>query len=147
MTPQPQQTDVDEDVLVKTIRIDARPETVFAFFTEADKATEWLCEEATLDARPGGICRQVHRDEEGKLHEMVGEFTEVTPVSRVVFTWGFEELALDPRTSRVEVDLEPDGDGTVLTLSHYAPSRHRADHEHGWSILLPRLVEAAAKAS
>lgn len=47
--------------IVKEIRIDASSETVFAFFTEPEKLTRWLCDETTVDPRPGGVNHQTHR--------------------------------------------------------------------------------------
>jgi uncharacterized protein YndB with AHSA1/START domain len=144
MTPQmPTDTTTYEDVLVKEIHVDARPETVFAFFTEPAKMTQWLCEAAELDPRPGGICHQTHRDDDGVPHEMVGEYVELDPPHRVTFTWAFSEGSLHSGDdSKVTVELRPDGDGTAVTLSHYGARSHRADRDGGWSRLLPRLAGA-----
>ena len=40
--------------LEKEVRIEARPETVFPFFTDPAKLTRWKGRSATLDPRPGG---------------------------------------------------------------------------------------------
>ena len=40
--------------VVREIAIDASPETVWSFLVEPDKATRWMGETASLDARPGG---------------------------------------------------------------------------------------------
>ena len=44
-----------------------------------------------------------------------GEFVEVVPHRRVVFTWGWESelFAVPPASTRVEVALVPDGTGTL----------------------------------
>jgi uncharacterized protein YndB with AHSA1/START domain len=131
--------------IVKEAFIDARPETVFAFFTEPDLLTRWLAEQATLDARPGGACHQVHRGDDGELYSMRGEFVEVVPHTRVVFTWGFEEASVGvaPGASTVEVTLEPDGDGTLLRLEHRdLPDGAVGDHTQGWDEMLRRLSGA-----
>src|SRR5213080_2708377 len=39
------------------LRIAARPETVFGYFTDPEKMVQWMGAEATLDPRPGGVCR------------------------------------------------------------------------------------------
>jgi mannose-6-phosphate isomerase-like protein (cupin superfamily) len=70
----------------REIRIDARPETVFEFFTDPALLLRWKGLEADLDARPGGIYRVVVN----ARSTVRGEFVEVEPPSRVVFTWGFE---------------------------------------------------------
>jgi uncharacterized protein YndB with AHSA1/START domain len=136
---------VRTDPIVKEVRIDATPDTVFAYFTEPDKITRWLAEEATLDPRAGGINHQTHRDDDGKRYSLRGEFVEVSPPSRVVFTWGFEEssVGIEPGGSTVEVTLRPDGDGTLLRLVHRdLPAATRGDHDAGWAAMLERLADA-----
>jgi uncharacterized protein YndB with AHSA1/START domain len=136
---------VRTEPIVKEIRIEARPETVFGFFTEPDKLTRWLAAEATTDPRPGGINHQTHHSQ-GRDYYMRGEFVEVTPPSRVVFTWGFEndDVTINPGDSTVEVTLEPDGDGTLLRLVHSdLPEASWKDHDEGWGELLPKLAAVA----
>jgi uncharacterized protein YndB with AHSA1/START domain len=99
---------------------------------------------ALLDPRPGGALRI---DANGR-DVVVGEYVELDPPRRVVFTWGFDgdERATTGGSSRVEVVLEPqDGDCTRLTLSHYdLPPSARPSHEQGWNHYLERLGRAAA---
>jgi uncharacterized protein YndB with AHSA1/START domain len=133
--------------IVKETRIDASPETVFAFFTERDLLTRWLAVEATLDARPGGACHQTHTGQDGQTYSMLGEFLVVEPPTRVVFTWGFEEpsVGVAPGASTVEVTLERDGDGTLLRLEHRdLPNEERSNHDSGWDEMLRRLAGALA---
>lgn len=129
--------------LVRTVKINARPETVFAFFTDAAKLVRWKGMHATLDPRPGGLYR-VSLSPEDVIR---GEFVEVTPYRRVVFTWGWEGEGrpLPPGASTVEIDLIPDGDGTRLQLTHRGlPPPAWALHGRGWDHYLPRLVVVAA---
>jgi uncharacterized protein YndB with AHSA1/START domain len=140
---------VGTDPIVKEIRIDARPETVFGFFTESDKLTRWLASEATVDPRPGGINHQTHPggdDNPAGPYYMRGEFIEISPPSRVVFTWGFEnsDVGIAPGESTVEVTLSADGDGTRLRLVHRdLPESERDAHDEGWTEMLERLAAAA----
>ncbi len=129
------------EVLQRSIRIAARPETVFSFFTDPKKMTLWKGVSATLDPRPGGIYRV---DINGRDIAR-GEYVEVVPFSRVVFTWGWEGEGsmVPPGSTTVEVTLAPDGDGTLVTLKHFGLSEeHRAVHDQGWSLFLPRLGAA-----
>ena len=143
----------ETDAIVREIHIDASPETVFAFFTEPDKLTRWLAEEATTDPRPGGINHQTHSggaDNPGGRagpYYMRGEFIEVEPPSRVVFTWGFEnpDVDIDPGGSTVEVTLAPAGGGTLVRLVHRdLPEGERSSHAEGWTDRLERLAAAAS---
>jgi uncharacterized protein YndB with AHSA1/START domain len=138
------------DPIVRRVRIAARPETVFGFFTEPDKLSRWLTDSATLDPRPGGACRQIHVTDEGQRIEMVGEYVAVDPFERVVFTWGFTDPALGvpPGSSEVEVTLEPDGAGTLLHLEHrLLPAHAVPSHSEGWTTMLDKLTNAVEKES
>jgi len=82
----------------------------------------------------------------------LGEFVEVDAPSRVVFTFGWKgqetggegEHAVPPGSSRVEVTLAPEGDGTVVRLRHLdLPEPAREIHGQGWELFLGRLSIAA----
>lgn len=124
-------------------RIAASPETVFDFFTDPDKMIQWMGRSAELDARRGGTFRC---DINGR-DVASGEYVEVDRPRRVVFTWGWdgEDSMTEPGSSRVEVLLEPDGDGTHLRLIHSdLPGSEAAErHRHGWGHYLERLSMAA----
>jgi uncharacterized protein YndB with AHSA1/START domain len=130
-------------VVEQEIRVEASPETVFAFLTDSEKIVRWMGTEATLDPRPGGLYRVnvTGRD------TVRGEFVEVVPHTRVVFTWGWEGevFPVPPGSSEVEISLTPDGDGTVVKLRHSElPERMRPFHGAGWEHALGRLAVAAA---
>lgn len=136
--------------IVREIYIEAKPEVVFEFFVDAEKLTRWLATEATLDPRPGGVCRQLHpgdgdpRSAAGPFH-MEGEFLEVEPPSRVVFTWGFAEpvIGVPPGSSTVEVTLRAVNLGTQVRLVHSGLSESETgNHADGWIGMLERLAAA-----
>jgi uncharacterized protein YndB with AHSA1/START domain len=132
-------------VVEREIRIAARPETVFEFFVDPEKMVLWKGREAELDPRPGGV----YRVEMGERIVARGEYVELDPPSRVVFTWGWEGQesgphGVPPGSSRVEVELAPDGDGTLVRLRHLdLPEEARAIHGEGWDLYLGRLAVAA----
>ena len=64
-----------ESLIEHEIRVAASPETVFAYFTDPAKMVQWMGTEATLDPRPGGVCRINPSGQE----VMLGEFLEVDP--------------------------------------------------------------------
>jgi len=129
----------------REIRIRARPETVFPFFTEPDLMTRWMGTTAEADPRPAGIFRV---DVDGGSHVARGEFVEVSPPDRVVFTWGWEseESPVRPGTSTVEITLARDGEDTIVRLVHSdLPSADSsAAHTRGWDHYLSRLAVAAS---
>jgi uncharacterized protein YndB with AHSA1/START domain len=125
------------------VLIAAPPDVVFPYFTDPERMVAWMGVAALLDPRPGGTLRI-----EANGRDVVrGEYVEVDPPHRVVFTWGFEgsEPFVAAGASRVEVTLERDGDGTrVVLLHHGLPQAARAAHDQGWAHYLARLAPAAA---
>jgi uncharacterized protein YndB with AHSA1/START domain len=129
------------DSLTASVRIEAPPERVFPYFTEADRMVRWMGEAAQLDARPGG---RFAVDVEGTA--IRGEFVELDPPHRVVFTWGHAGWAeLPPGASTVEVRLTAEDGGTLVELTHRDVSPARRDgHSRGWRRFLGELVGVAA---
>ncbi len=124
----------DGTAVTRTIHIAARPETVFAFLIDPVKMGQWKGINATLNPHPGGQFR-IELNE----HETIqGEYVEVIPYRRVVFTWGWDvpnSLVL-PGSSTVEIDLVPDNNGTLLRLCHRGlPEESRPAHEEGMGLL------------
>jgi uncharacterized protein YndB with AHSA1/START domain len=127
------------DPLRHEVRIAAPPEIVFPYFTDPVRMVDWFGMSALLDPRPGGTFRV---DVNGR-DTVAGEYLEVEPPRRVVFTWGFQ----DPGASRVEVTLEPDGEGTLVVLQHHGlAGAARESHSTGWAHYLARLAPVAAGA-
>jgi uncharacterized protein YndB with AHSA1/START domain len=130
-------------VVERTISIAASPETVWEFFVDPEKQTRWMGMNAELDPTPGGIYRCVVIPG----HTARGEFVEVDPPHRLVFTFGWEnESAVPPGTSTIEVELTPEGDGTSLHFVHrdLPGAEAAASHAHGWDHYLSRLTIAGA---
>lgn len=133
------------NVIERTVHIHAKPETVFAFLIDPQLMPQWMGRSATLDPRPGGIMRI---DYDG-FDVARGEYLEVVPHSRVVFTWGWESLAdsTRPGASTVTVTLEADGEGTRLKLVHEGLSELDTGADEGWSYFLGRLATRASGGS
>ena len=133
----------DQTVLERQIRISARPEVVFSFFTDPVKLIRWKGVRAELDPRPGGV----YRVEINGRDIVLGKYVEIVPFTRVVFTWGWEgeNSPLPPGSTTVEITLIPDGEGTIVRLRHLGlPPEQREAHAEGWEHFLPRLGLAAA---
>ncbi len=136
----------EQTSVVRELEIAARPETVWEFLVDPAKAVRWMGISASLDARPGGEYRVVVLPG----HIASGEFVEVDPPHRLVYTWGWEvdegePNPVPPGASTIEIELEPRGEGTLLRLEHRdlpgAPSAE--SHGHGWDHYLGRLAAIA----
>ncbi len=130
----------------RTIRIGARPETVFRLLTDSQQMVRWQGLAAELDPRPGGEYR-IRTNALG--HTIAGRFLEVVEFSRVVYSWGWEsgELPVPAGSTTVEITLTPDGPDTVLRLLHHgfpAEAGVIEAHDAGWTHYLARLATVAA---
>ena len=132
------------DRIEHEVMIAAPPELVFAFLTIPELYARWMGREATLDPRPGGE----YRVEVLSGNVALGEFIEVDPPHRLVWTWGWTDESQSPvpvGSTRIEVELVPDGDGTLLRFAHtgFADAEAAGMHAQGWDHYLERLEIAA----
>jgi uncharacterized protein YndB with AHSA1/START domain len=133
--------------LERTVSIDASPETVWEFLVDSEKATRWMGTSATMEARPGGT----YRCDVIPGHTAEGEYVELDPPHRLVFTFGWskggaEDNPLAPGSSTIEIELTPEGEGTRLRFVHRDLPNAAAveSHAHGWDHYMARLEIAAA---
>ena len=132
--------------LMREIVIDATPDTIFPFLTERDLYLRWNGTEAEIDARPGGVYRVLIAG----AFAAAGEFVEVVPNEKVVYTfgWDMEGNSVPPGSTTVEITLHPEGSSgkTRLRLVHRGlPDEDAvAQHGMGWEHYLGRLSVAAA---
>jgi uncharacterized protein YndB with AHSA1/START domain len=91
----------------------------------------------SVDPRPGGRFRIVMVGE-GREIEHVGEYRELVPGQRLVFTWRSPYTGGD---SVVTVELRGLTAGTELTLVHEGlPAEQVGPHTGGWASMLDRLA-------
>jgi uncharacterized protein YndB with AHSA1/START domain len=136
---------VPGDRITVTRRIQAAPERVYGFFTDPALWSRWQGTSASVDARPGGALQIAMGPGGSGIAE--GRFVELDPFERIVFTWGWASSALStlpPGSTVVTVHLRPDGDGTLVTLTHDSLPQDEVEiHEAGWTLYLDRLVIVA----
>lgn len=126
-------------------RIKARPEDIYAAWTDPQKIVRWWGPagaeplHAQTDACIGGRFRVTFRTPDGEEHDVSGIYREVVPNEKLVFTW--EWRTMPERQSLVTIALKNMGDETQLTLIHEQffdePARDR--HEYGWTGALDKL--------
>ena len=127
---------------------DAERERVFKAFTDPSLVPLWwgppgytvpLCE---MDVREGGSYRVGMKGEAGDLHHLRGEFREIKPHDRLVYTFIWEEGDHADLEMLVTLEFLDSGAGTEVKLTQEGlPSeKSRADHEGGWYGSFDRLV-------
>jgi uncharacterized protein YndB with AHSA1/START domain len=120
----------------------ARPSDVFAAWTTPQSMARWMsprgAAEAEVDLRVGGAFRVIMVEADRLEH--TGEYLEVDPPRRLVFTWISPYTGSEP--SVVTVQLHPHGNGTRLVLTHeQLPAEVVGGHRDGWGGMLERLEE------
>jgi uncharacterized protein YndB with AHSA1/START domain len=127
----------------------APAEAVFDAWTSAEvlrrwwpAGPDWDTPVAEVDVRVGGKLRLVMRRPDGREFGGGGEYIEVTPAQRLVFTWRWDGPERDEDPQLVEVDFKERPDGTtavVLTNSGLRDEEAKRLHEEGWQASFDNL--------
>ena len=129
----------------------APPERVFAAWTTPRGITAWMgppgvtVTDPIIDARPGGGFRFELRAPNGEAHIAVGQYREVSPPNRLVFTWsweGKEPPFCDEMLITLTFAAHSDG-ATRMTLhqAQIGSTEARDAHQRGWDGSLTCLAE------
>lgn len=133
----------DPLIVRRELQVAAPPATVFAFLTDPDKIVRWLGSEATVEPTLGGLYLVTVN---GRVTAQ-GRFTEVVPVHRLAYRFGWQGHAtMPPESTLIEIDLVERDGGTLLRLTHSGlpDAAACAAHNEGWAHYLGRLAIAAA---
>jgi len=133
----------DDKTLVIDRVFNASPQRVFAAFTETAQLAQWYGPEGMTaeifenDVTPGGRYALVMRSAEGEYH-LSGAYEEIDPPNKLVMTWKWKTGEI---TSRVTIELNPEGEKTHLRLTHrgFAEASDAAAHNEGWTSTLNDL--------
>jgi uncharacterized protein YndB with AHSA1/START domain len=143
----------DQNVVTAEIFIAAPPERVFQAITDPTQTPQWWGQQGMYritaykgDVRVGGKWSSVGMGADGKSFRVDGEYLEIDPPRRLVYTWISSYMG--PQTTTVHWELEPRevhafehrgpgkvGSGTLVRLRHQgfrgAPQA-ALGHSQGW---------------
>ncbi|MGQ0573343.1 MAG: SRPBCC family protein [Pseudonocardia sp.] len=133
-------------------RFAAPPERVFAAWTEPEvlrrwwaAGPDWSCTSVETDVRVGGRYRLAMTGPGTGEHVVGGEYLEVQPPHRLVYTWAWEGADAaggGPPTTLVAVEFRPEaGGGTTVVVTHtgFPGPAERDQHATGWAACLANL--------
>jgi uncharacterized protein YndB with AHSA1/START domain len=138
--------------IVRFINVPA--DRVYEAWTDPAQLRQWFGPEnvrtrnITADVRVGGKYRWDLTSPEGEEMSAFGEYKELVPGKRIVFTWRWDDdEAWENRTSVVTIKLFERPGGTELRFRHeQLPSEESRDrHNDGWNSLLDRLEQFFSK--
>jgi uncharacterized protein YndB with AHSA1/START domain len=137
----------DRPSLTLTRRFRARPEKVWAAWTDPEKLIGWFCTtkakpgsmRAELDVKVGGRYRISFNMESGEYSEVGGVYREVVPNEKLVFSWAWHSTK--ERESLVTVSIRPEGAGSLMVFTHeqFFDEAARDNHAKGWNELFGQL--------
>jgi uncharacterized protein YndB with AHSA1/START domain len=146
-------TQQTQDVVLRmNRRFDAPRDRVFEAWTNPDVLLDWWragphweTPVAEVDLRPGGRYRLAMTDtDKQETHVVVGEYKEIQPPERLVYTWTWESNTDEMKgsdNSLVTVEFEEADGGTQVSLTHsgFSDAEIRDLHTHGWEAVLANL--------
>lgn len=101
----------------------------------------WQFAGAEVDARVGGRYRLGMSGPDGRKHVATGEYREIDPPRRLVFTWDWEDPDPTVGETLVTVEFRPLASATEVVVTHdrFAEAARKNRHRQGWVELLQLL--------
>lgn len=146
----------DATLIIKRL-LNAPPELAYRAWTTPEHIKQWMRPEpgmeiplAKMDLRVGGKFRIQMRKPDGEYFTAAGEFREVKPNQRLVYTWDWEKDGrgedfgeLEGKESLITIEFNQRANNRtefVMTHTRFANTDTRDNHARGWS----RAVETLA---
>ena len=134
--------------------INAPRDRVYAAWTDPAQLKQWFgpdkvqTRDLIVDPRVGGKFRWDLTNPEGEKMTCRGEYRELLPGKKIVFTWQWDDDEdWEKHTSVVTVELSDRNGGTELRLTHeQLPNEQSRDgHTGGWNSALDKLEKFFSK--
>ncbi|MEQ9618515.1 MAG: SRPBCC domain-containing protein [Deltaproteobacteria bacterium] len=132
-----------ETTLIVKKLIRAAPERVFEAFTKPEIMTKWFyagddwAVEVSNTLEVGGKYTLSMHTTDGNVYEHTGEYKEILPSEKLVFTWSSDFV----QDTVVTVHFRKVVEGTEITLEHdFLPEGEmKENHRKGWTECLGNL--------
>lgn len=136
-------------VLELRLVVDSPRERIFSALTDSGELARWwgpegyTMAEIDLELRVGGGYLFTMQPPGGDRFHLAGEFLEIEPPRRLVYTFRYEEPDPDDRQTTVALSLEEVGHATEVSLSQgeFATEARLELHRNGWRDSLEKLRE------
>jgi uncharacterized protein YndB with AHSA1/START domain len=137
----------DELTLAMERILPARPSVVFAAFSDPNQLVRWwgpkgfTTPSLKYDARVGESYRIEMQPPEGDPFYLTGEFREVAPPARLVYTFVWEPPDPDDVDTVVALSFRDLGESTEVAFRQgpFKTDARRALHRDGWADSFDRL--------
>jgi uncharacterized protein YndB with AHSA1/START domain len=121
---------------------------VYRAFTDPTRMLQWFgphgfsATTVQLDVRVGGAWRGGMRGPDGKELIASGQYREVVPNERLVFTYAWEESGVRGHETVCQLELSDAGEYTRMrfTQGRFPSAAQAAGHEGGWSEAFEKLA-------
>lgn len=142
-------SDNSGQTLTMSRRFSAPRERVFAAWVDRDLIAQWFGPETVTcaihewDAQEGGTYSLTMNHADGEKTPLSGVFQEISPPERLVYSWTWGGAgAMAGRDTLLTLELEADGDDTILHLTHSALLDEEWAHRHnaGWDSSFENLA-------
>ena len=143
----------DRELLITRL-YDAPRQLVFDAWTKPEHLEQWQGAPKGMtvtversDIQPGGKFKLCMHGQDGTDHWLQGEYREVTPPERLVFTHAWLNAQGECGIPTVvTLTFTAQGDKTLLTLHQtgFSSVRDREGHREGWTSTFDRLEEYLA---
>lgn len=151
-TPAPGPTQGNTPIELRlTRRFTATADRLWRAWTDPQALMKWFGPagtqrvlQADTDVRVGGAYQVGFVTEDGQAHYANGEYQEVEPQRRLVFTWAWRDTPDD--TSLITLEFTPVQGGTELAFlqTPFVDQATRDGHETGWAGAMDRLADHLA---
>lgn len=124
---------------------------LWSIWTEPTFVKQWFGSDengtvilANIDLAVGGKYKISFMDSDGSNHTAFGEFIEIVPFSKLLYTWQWEsELGY---ISNLQIDFIQQQENTLLVLEHFNLNPNSIHgHLEGWNGALDKIVKKILK--